>query len=65
MLRLCCGTQGTRTENGSLAEALEKRRYLVKKLLLNLVPLLLFAERKRASKENRSPSGRPVFRIHS
>ncbi len=31
MLRLCCGTQGTRTENGSLAEALEKRRYLEKK----------------------------------
>lgn len=45
----------------SLAEALESRRHLAKKRhqpFLSLVPLLVFAERKRASKENCLLSGR-------
>ena len=47
-----------RPAHGSLAEALEnRRRGGCGRLLRRLVPLLVFAERKRASKENHAPAG--------
>ncbi len=59
-MNFCDGSASARTEHRSLAEALE-RLWLLKVVMffsekgalrpLNLVPLLPFAERKRASKE--------------